>query len=61
MKGETIIHNANYRVDMKAYDGTVITAFTTTKIQARHTKEMYGEIIEKGQIKYKIKISKLSK
>jgi hypothetical protein len=61
MKKTVIVTNANFRVNMKAYDGTVITAFTTTKVQARHTKEMYGEITEKGQIKYRISIKKLKK
>ncbi len=59
MKNIVIVENANYRVLMKAYDGTIITAFTTTKVQARHTKEIYAGIIEKGRIKYKISIKKL--
>ena len=53
------VRNVYYRVDMKAYDGTIIIAFTTTKVQARHTKEMYDEIIEKGIKKYKIRIRKI--
>jgi len=49
----------NYKIEMKAYDGTFINVYTTTPLQKRHVVEMFENIKEKGKIKYKIKTKKL--
>lgn len=49
----------NYKIEMEGYDGTYITVYTTTALQKKHVIEMFENIKEHGQIKYKIKAFKL--
>ena len=49
----------NYKIEMKAYDNTFITVYTTTPLQKKHVIEMFEDIKERGRIKYAIKSKKV--
>ena len=49
----------HFWVVCKGYDKTCIQIYCTTKLQQKHIIEMFGEIKEKGRIKYTITSGKI--